>query len=47
MGDFSQLSKEFGKPIGNYLADTTGPAGISDGNVDLHDLIAFSENWLQ
>ncbi len=45
--DFSILAKDYGKPIGNYLADTTGPAGASDGFVDLYDLLEFMSEWLE
>jgi hypothetical protein len=45
--DFAQLANDYKKPIGNYLTDISGPLGIPDGYVDMYDLEAFCDNWLQ
>jgi len=44
--DYATLSADFGKPIGNYLTDISGPEGKSDGFVDKFDLKTFVANWL-
>jgi len=45
--DFVILARDWGKTSGTYTGDISGPSGVKDGNVDLYDLIAFSEDWLQ
>ncbi len=44
--DHSILAGSFRRPIGNYLADISGPEGISDAVVDKFDLKEFAANWL-
>lgn len=44
--DYAILANHYGKGEGNYLADISGPSGISDGVVDEHDLREFTDNWL-
>jgi len=44
--DFAMLANDWKKPIGNYLADISGPAGLSDGIVDEYDLAELAANWL-
>ena len=43
---FAVLANDWGKPQGKYCADITGQYGIPDGYVDIYDLDAMSNNWL-
>jgi len=45
--DFAILALDWGKTSGTYTGDISGPSGAMDGNVNLYDLRAFSEDWLQ
>jgi hypothetical protein len=45
--DFAILARDWGKTSGTYTGDISGPSGVKDGYVDLYDLRAFSEDWLQ
>jgi hypothetical protein len=47
LADFTLLAKDWGKTSGIYTGDISGLSGVKDGNVDIYDLIAFSEDWLQ
>lgn len=44
--DYAMLAADWNAPTGNYLTDISGPSGISDGEVDIYDLTAFSGEWL-
>jgi hypothetical protein len=46
LADFVILASDWGK-TGIYTGDISGPSGVPDGNVDLYDLRAFAEDWLQ
>ena len=45
--DYTILANDFGNPQGKYAGDISGPLGIPDGYVDMYDLEAFCDNWLQ
>ncbi|MGA2093324.1 MAG: hypothetical protein ABSH16_07970 [Sedimentisphaerales bacterium] len=45
--DYSILANDFGKPQEKYTGDISGPNGIPDGYVDMYDIEAFCNDWLQ
>ena len=43
---FAALANDWEKPQGKYCTDISGPYGAPDGYVDIYDLDALSNNWL-
>ena len=47
LSDFAEMAADWGKTNGQYTGDITGPNGIPDGNVDIYDLMRFSDDWMK
>jgi len=45
--DFSYLGKDWMTTDVNSIADISGPNGLPDKNVDIHDLSLFARDWLK
>lgn len=45
--DYAILTQNWMAPQGKYAGDISGPNGIPDGYVNMYDLEAFCDDWMQ